>query len=247
MFSLIFASLLFVSAVLGESVVVLDNDNFDSIALDTKKHVLVEFYAPWCGHCKSLTPTYEKVAEAFKDEPNCVVAKVDADSEKALGGRFDVSGYPTIKFFPKDNKAGEEYNGGRSEQDFIDFLNDKCGTNRVSGGGVNDQAGRIDAFDALAKKFIEDSDAESRQTTIDQITAQAEAESEPDYKKSGQYYAKFMKKILEKGESYVATEIARLERMLTSGGNIKEDKRDQMFKRKNILNVFLKAVTKEEL
>lgn len=235
--------LLSVAAVWGENVVVLDNDNFDSIALDPTKNVLVEFYAPWCGHCKSLAPTYEKVGEAFKNEPNCVVAKVDADSEKQLGSRFEVTGYPTIKFFPKDNKAGEEYQGGRSESAFIEFLNEKCGTNRVSGGGINDQAGRIDAFDDIAKKFMDD--VEFRVKGIEQITNTAEAETDPDYKASGQYYVKAMKKIQEKGESYIATEISRLERMLS--GNMKADKRDQMFKRKNILGVFLKAISKDEL
>jgi len=226
--------------VFGESVV-LTKDNFDDIVLSPTKNVLVEFYAPWCGHCKSLAPIYEKVGATFKNEPNCIVAKLDADAEKSLAQRFDVSGYPTIKFFSKDNKDGEEYNSGRSEQDFIDFLNKKCGTNRVSGGGINDQAGRIDAFDALAKKFIEE--PETREESIEKISSNAADETDPEYKKSGEYYVKAMKKIIEKGESYVGTEIARLERML--GGNMKVAKRDQMFKRKNILSVFLKQ--KDEL
>lgn len=220
----------------------MNNENFDSIALDTSKHVLVEFYAPWCGHCKSLAPTYEKVAATFKGESNCVVANLDADSEKAVGQRFGVSGFPTIKFFPKDNKAGEEYNGGRGEQDFIDFLNEKCGTNRVAGGGINDQAGRVDAFDEVAKKFIKDESF--RDAAIADISKTAAAETDADYKKSGEYYVKAMKKIIEKGEGYVATEISRLERMLA--GNMKAAKRDQMFKRKNILSQFLKD-EKDEL
>jgi len=229
---------------LGESTLVLNSDNFDDIALNPAKNVLVEFYAPWCGHCKSLAPVYEKVAETFKNEPNCVVAKVDADSEKTLGSRFDVGGYPTIKFFPKNNKDGEEYNGGRSEQDFIDFLNEKCGTNRVSGGGINDQAGRIDAFDSLAKKFIEE--PETRQETMESVAKTGEEETDEGYKISAEYYVKAMKKIIEKGDAYVGTEIARLERML-SGSNMKAEKRDAMFRKKNILSVFLKAMTKDEL
>ncbi|XP_078367966.1 uncharacterized protein LOC144651821 [Oculina patagonica] len=137
-----------------EAVVDLDSSNFDLVALDTTKDVLVEFYAPWCGQCKNLAPTYERVGNAFKNEPNCIVARVDADKERVLGEKYDISGYPTIKFFPKDNKYGEEYSGGRSEQDFIDFLNEKCNTNRISGGAVNMQAGRIDKFDEFAKTFM---------------------------------------------------------------------------------------------
>jgi len=241
MYSLVFLTLC-LSAVLGEDTLTLTSDNFDGIALDSKKNVLVEFYAPWCGHCKNLAPTYEKVAQAFKNEPNCKVAKVDADSDKALAQRFGVSGYPTIKFFPKDNKE-EEYSGGRSEQDFIDFLNSKCGTNRVAGGGINEQAGRIDAFDTLAKKFMDDPD--SRDEAMATVSKTVEEETDPDHKKSAEYYLKYMKKIVEKGESYVGTEVDRLTRMLE--GNMKAEARDGMFKRKNILSVFLKAMQKEEL
>jgi len=231
-----------VSAALAE-VKVLTNDNFDGIALDKSKDVLVEFYAPWCGHCKSLEPTYNKVGKTFANEKNCVVAKVDADHEKELGTRFGISGFPTIKFFPKNNKAGEEYNGGRSEQDFIDFLNEKCGTNRVAGGGIDDQAGLVADFDALAAKFV--TDPESRASTQEELEKAVEGAPEED-KKAGAYYIKVMKKITEKGDGYVATEIARLEKILS--GQMTGDKRDQMFKRKNILNVFNKATTaKEEL
>lgn len=44
--------------------------------------------------------------------------------------RYDVSGFPTLKFFPKSNKAGEEYEGGRDVDDFVAFFNEKCGTSR---------------------------------------------------------------------------------------------------------------------
>jgi len=222
---------------------VLTAANFDGIALDTSKDVLVEFYAPWCGHCKSLEPVYNQVGKTFENEKNCVVAKVDADHERDLGSRFGVSGFPTIKFFPKNNKAGEEYNGGRSEQDFIDFLNKKCGTNRVAGGGIDDQAGLVADFDVLAEIFV--TETESRAKTQEEMEKALDGKSEED-KKAGAYYIKVMKKITEKGDGYVATEIARLEKILS--GHMTGDKRDQMFRRKNILNVFKKASrTKEEL
>eukprot|EP00111_Clytia_hemisphaerica_P019306 TCONS_00056988-protein len=200
-----------ISFVAGESLV-LTKDNFDQHVMDPSKNVLVEFYAPWCGHCKNLAPVYEKVAETFKNEPKCIVAKVDADSEKEIGSRFSVSGFPTIKFFSKTNKDGEEYSSGRSEQNFIDFLNEKCGTNRVSGGGIDDKAGRIDAFDTAAETFMKNPD--ERESLIAQLADTAAGESDPDYKKSGEYYVKVMKKIQEKGNEYVTKELARLQRML---------------------------------
>jgi len=239
MFSLILLALS-ASLVVGD-VKVLTNDNFDGIALDKSKDVLVEFYAPWCGHCKALEPVYDKVGKTFNNEKNCVIAKVDADQEKDLGSRFGISGFPTIKFFPKNNKEGEEYNGGRNEQDFINFLNEKCGTNRVAGGGIDDSAGRVDEFDALADTFM--TDVAAREATIADL--EKALESQPENQKSGQYYVKVMKKILDKGESYIQTEISRLEKILA--GHMTSDKRDQMFKRKNVLNVFKEANVKDEL
>jgi protein disulfide-isomerase A6 len=221
---------------------VLTNDNFDKYVMDPNKNVLIEFYAPWCGHCKSLAPIYEKVAETFKNEPNCIVAKVDADGEKALGSRFGISGFPTIKFFSKTNKEGEEYSSGRSEQSFIDYLNEKCGTNRVSGGGIDDKAGRIDAFDTAAETFMKKAD--ERDALIADLTKTTENESDPDYKKSGEYYLKVMKKVQEKGVEYVTKEISRLQRLLE--GHMTADKRDSMFKRKNILAVFASAIREEK-
>ncbi len=54
------------------AVTVLTSGNFNDIVLDASKNVLVEFYAPWCGHCKSLAPIYEKVAQDFQAESNVI-------------------------------------------------------------------------------------------------------------------------------------------------------------------------------
>ena len=67
------------------------------------KLAIVEFYAPWCGHCKHLTPEYKTLGEAVAGDPalaqRVVVAKVDADQHRPLGERFGVRGFPTIKVF----------------------------------------------------------------------------------------------------------------------------------------------------
>jgi len=210
------------------TVLQLDSSNFDAVALDSTKDVLVEFYAPWCGHCKRLTPVYEEVGTTFSSDPGCVVAKVDADSEKELGGRFGVSGFPTIKFFPKDNKAGEAYNGGRSADDFISFLNERCGLQRVNGGGLAAGAGRITELDTLATKFMAAEDKAA-------VMAETEAASK-ELSKEAQYYHKIMKKVLDKGADFVQTETERLGRML--GGSISNEKRDQFTIRKNVLAAF---------
>ncbi len=86
-----------------------------------------------------MAPTYEKVATVFAKESNCIVAKVDATAETKAAQKYKVTGYPTIKFFSKTDKSGVEYSGGRSEQDFINFLNENCGTHRVPGGGLGEK------------------------------------------------------------------------------------------------------------
>src|SRR5689334_5939789 len=94
--------------VCAAKVVVLTPDNFYS-TVDGSRPAMVEFYAPWCGHCKHLEPEYDKVGEAFADASSgVIVGKVDADAHKDLGSAFEVRGYPTIKFFPKGWRKGDE-------------------------------------------------------------------------------------------------------------------------------------------
>lgn len=66
---------------------------------------------------------------------------MDADAKKnmPLAMKYEVGSFPTLMFFPKDNKKGELYEGGRNEEDFVEFLNEKCGTQRAVGGGLNEK------------------------------------------------------------------------------------------------------------
>jgi len=214
------------------AVVDLTPKNFDEIALDPTKDVLVEFYAPWCGHCKKLVPDYEKVAAAFRNEKNVVVAKVDADAHKDLGGRFGVTGFPTIKFFPKDNKAGEEYSRGRDVDSFVSFLNEKAGTSRTSSGALGPQAGRLEALDALAAKFLAGDHAALLKQAKDaaaKLAGQAAA--------NAAVYIRTMEKVISDGKAFVEKEAARLQKLIESPSTAMA-KLDDFATRLNILKAF---------
>ncbi|XP_003384600.1 PREDICTED: protein disulfide isomerase-like 2-1 [Amphimedon queenslandica] len=212
-------------------VVVLDPSNFDSVALNKDKDVLVEFYAPWCGHCKALIPVYEEVATTFKNDENCIVANVDADGHRSLGTKYGVSGFPTIKFFPKGSTEPEDYNGGRGVDDFIKFLNEKCGTHRVKGGSLSPEAGLVDELNDLAKKFM--AEADSRESILEEAQTKAQELDSPQ----ADYYVKVMNKVQEKGDSYIETESERLGRMV-DGKKVSAKKSDEFTKRRNVLRKF---------
>jgi len=79
---------------------------------------LVKFYAPWCGHCKKLAPTWDELATKSKGQFN--VAKVDCTVETGVCGEEGIRGYPTVKFFSGGKKF--DYQGARTIEDFTKFV-----------------------------------------------------------------------------------------------------------------------------
>eukprot|EP01012_Entosiphon_sulcatum_P033463 TRINITY_DN42355_c0_g1_i2.p2 TRINITY_DN42355_c0_g1~~TRINITY_DN42355_c0_g1_i2.p2 ORF type:complete len:250 (-),score=73.55 TRINITY_DN42355_c0_g1_i2:37-765(-) len=103
-----------------ENVAVLDPSNFDDW-VNAQDYTLVEFYAPWCGHCKHLAPEWAKAAAKAKTlDPPIKIAKVDADAHRELATRFSVQGYPTILSFRKGVKG--EYNGPRQADGIVQYI-----------------------------------------------------------------------------------------------------------------------------
>jgi len=100
----------------------LTGENFDSVAFDKEKNVLVEFYAPWCGHCKALAPIWEELAEkrAKEDGSDLVVAMIDATANELPHTR--VRSFPTIKLYKKGDNEAAEYNGERTLEGLEKFL-----------------------------------------------------------------------------------------------------------------------------
>jgi len=106
----------------GSDVLALTSDNFEEAVMRADAVAMVEFYAPWCGHCQKLAPDYNKVAKSLKDI--VVVGAVDCDAEPKLCSKFGVQSFPTLKLFPGERtrnpytgevtKLPQDYTGARS-------------------------------------------------------------------------------------------------------------------------------------
>uniref|UniRef100_A0A3Q3W0E7 Protein disulfide-isomerase n=1 Tax=Mola mola TaxID=94237 RepID=A0A3Q3W0E7_MOLML len=101
---------------------VLVGKNFESVALDPTKNVFVEFYAPWCGHCKELAPIWEQLGEKYADKDDIIIAKMDATVNEVES--INIQGFPTLKYFPADGKEVVDYTGKRDLETLSKFLDD---------------------------------------------------------------------------------------------------------------------------
>lgn len=103
----------------GGNVVVLTESNFDSKVLDSDDIWLVNFYAPWCPHCKNLQPVYEEASRAIRKEgiKNVKLGAIDASEYQSYAQKYGIKGFPTLKYFPagpKTENDAKEYDNDRS-------------------------------------------------------------------------------------------------------------------------------------
>jgi thioredoxin 1 len=87
---------------MGQGVLDVDDNNFESEILKAEKPALVDFWAPWCGPCKMIAPVLEKLAERF--DGKLKVCRVNTDESPETPGKYNIHGIPTLIMF----KAGEE-------------------------------------------------------------------------------------------------------------------------------------------
>lgn len=102
----------------SSDVLSLTKDTFSSV-VNPESLILVEFYAPWCGHCKALAPHYEEAATTLKDK-DIKLTKVDCVDQADLCQSHGVQGYPTLKVFR--NGESTDYSGPRKADGIISYM-----------------------------------------------------------------------------------------------------------------------------
>lgn len=243
------------------SVVMLTDDTFAK-TIGGDKNVMVAFTAPWCGRksfvielgedheglmdhfpdCKSLAPIWETVATDYANDAPIVIAKVDAEApdSKAVAEAQGVSSYPTIKFFPAGSKEGLAYDGKRGEADLLEYINEKAGTYRVAGGGLNTVAGTVASLDTMVASLV---GGDKLADVAKMVKKEAEKLRKDAQHKYAEYYVRVFDK-LNSSEDYATKELARLNGILSKGG-LAPAKRDELQRKTNVLRKFVKEAAEK--
>ncbi|KRX09006.1 Thioredoxin-like fold [Pseudocohnilembus persalinus] len=109
-----------------DGVVVLNDENFNSF-IESNNFVLVEFYAPWCGHCQQLAPEFAKAAqELAQADPAVMLAKIDATQNEKLAQQYEIQGFPTL-FWIVDGQI-IQYQGGREASQIVKWCQKQSGS-----------------------------------------------------------------------------------------------------------------------
>ena len=135
---------------------------------------MVEFYAPWCGHCKKLKPDWDKLGTQFDTNADTLIGDVDCTgSGKSICEQYGIQGFPTLKSFWKE--FDEDYAGGRDYMSLLKFAEDMqppCTPTNLD----NCDATQKTQIDALLK--LDKSSRESKLAEVEKSIQDAETKHE---------------------------------------------------------------------
>ncbi|KIW07852.1 protein disulfide-isomerase domain [Verruconis gallopava] len=113
----------------SSAVLSITGKTYDTLIAQSNYTSIVEFYAPWCGHCKNLQPAYEKAAQNLKGLAKVAAVDCDDDANKPFCGSMGVQGFPTLKIVRPGKKPGrpiiEDYQGARTAKAIVDAVVEK--------------------------------------------------------------------------------------------------------------------------
>ncbi|XP_010776026.1 protein disulfide-isomerase A2 [Notothenia coriiceps] len=147
-----------------KDVMILHINNF-ARALSENQYLLVEFYAPWCGHCKKLEPVYAEAAGKLKEEKEEAagirLAKVDVIEEKELGDEFEIGSFPTLKLFINgDRKQPLDFSGKRTAEGMVQWLKRRAGPGVPVLDSADSAAQFIDSHNITVVGFFDNLESE---------------------------------------------------------------------------------------
>ncbi|KAJ2508117.1 protein disulfide-isomerase precursor [Coemansia sp. RSA 2052] len=165
------------------NVFVMVTDQFNEVVFDKKKDVLLEFYAPWCGHCKNLAPIYEKLGGMLKQNENLVIAKMDATANDIPSAEpaLQVGGFPTIVIIRAEDNAIVEYNGNRSLESLLEFIEENAANSITYD---KDELKSADEEEEDEADEEEEDEKPAPKKVVEQAEAEAETEAEAEVKAS---------------------------------------------------------------
>jgi thioredoxin 1 len=104
----------------SSNVVTLSQDNWQTEVVESDKPVLVDFWAPWCGPCRALAPTVDRIADQFSGRIK--VGKVNTDDNQDLAAQFGISAIPLVLVF-QGGQVKEKLVGLQTEANYVKILN----------------------------------------------------------------------------------------------------------------------------
>jgi len=192
------------------------------------------------GHCKSLTPEYKKLGDLIARDPSLnsrvVIAKVNADDHRSIGERYQVSGFPTIKWFPRGRPTDSlDYTAGRTAEAMLEYIKKQI--------EYDNSFAVVKPLSEIAIKFTE---GEIDATAALKEAKDAVTKLDDDVKDNAALYIKYLEKAGEKGKDYIETELARLMKMV-KGGKMSTAKLVEVSKKISVLESFSKVELEEGL